>query len=503
MRTAHFLGNCIGAALALAVLVALLTQWLRFVLSVDGGTGLATLFLWLVLGVNITVWAMVGMVRFGDDSVRALAARTRRRKRPRRFGEPGRYHATGTHHHGHTSASNNPNGEGSTGNGAEPTTTTTPQDPTLAVIIPAHNEEPVIADAISSALRLFHHRDVYVVSDSSQDRTADIASATGANVLELHTNHGKAGALDAAIRTFELTERYDAVVLLDADTELGAGYVRGVREQLRDPKVAAVAGFVVADWDPARRTVVGRLISAYRDRLYWMLQYLLRFGQTWRHTSVTSIVPGFASAYRSSALRQVNINPKGLVIEDFNMTFEVHHKRLGRISMRPGTKAYCQDPFTLGDYVKQVRRWTLGFWQTVRLHGPWLSLFWIALACYILEILFVALLLLTTACLAVFTLIPALTDGAVLSLGWYAAGYEAVTAALPLTAVAVGLLVPDYILTCVLATLRRRPSYLVYGLFFLPLRLVDAYLILRTIPQSWTTDSDGRWSSPGRAATRL
>ncbi|TQN28774.1 cellulose synthase/poly-beta-1,6-N-acetylglucosamine synthase-like glycosyltransferase [Haloactinospora alba] len=498
MRTAHFLGNCLGAALALAVLVVFVTQWLRFVLSVDGGTGLAALFLWLVLGVNITVWATVGMVRLGDDSVRALADRTRHRRQTWRFGKRGRHHSGRARR---TPAG--PEAEGRTDSGSAPATTSAPQDLTLAVIIPAHNEEPVIADAISSALRLFHRRDVYVVSDSSQDRTADIAAETGVNVLELLTNYGKAGALDAAIETFELTERYDGVVLLDADTELDSAYVRGVREQLSDPKVAAVAGFVVADWDPAGRTVVGRLISAYRDRLYWMLQYLLRFGQTWRHTSVTSIVPGFASAYRSSVLRQLNINPKGLVIEDFNMTFEVHHKRLGRISMRPGTKAYCQDPFTFGDYVKQVRRWTLGFWQTVRLHGPWLSLFWVALACYILEILFVALLLLATACLAVFTLLPVLTDGAVLSLGWYAAGYEAVTAALPLTVVAVGLLVPDYILTCVLATLRRRPSYLVYGLFFLPMRLVDAYLILRTIPQSWTTASDGRWSSPDRAATRL
>src|SRR5690606_13344621 len=217
---------------------------------------------------------------------------------------------------------------------------TDPYTITLAVIIPAHNEEPVIDGAIASALRLFNRWDIYVVSDSSHDATADIAAETGVNVLELLSNRGKAGAIEAVITEFDLTEDYDAVVIQDADTELDEHYVEGARRQLAEQDVAAEAGFVVAEWKPQERTLVGRLISAYRDRLYWMRQYLMRFGQTWRFTSVTFIVPGFASVYRSDVLKRLDINPKGLVIEDFNMTFEVHHKRLGRISMRPDTRAH-------------------------------------------------------------------------------------------------------------------------------------------------------------------
>ncbi|MFB9799375.1 glycosyltransferase, partial [Streptomonospora salina] len=373
-----------------------------------------------------------------------------------------------------------------------------PEHINLAVVIPAHNEEPVIDAAITSALRLFDRWDIYVVSDSSGDATADIAAETGVNVLELLTNRGKAGAIDAVVDEFGLTDNYEGVVMLDADTELDSAYVEGARRQLADPGVAAVAGFVVAEWKPEQRTVVGRMISAYRDRLYWLLQYLMRFGQTWRYSSVTFIVPGFASVYRTRALEAIDINPKGLVIEDFNMTFEVHHKRLGRISMNSDTKAYCQDPFTMGDYIKQVRRWTLGFWQTVRRHGIWPSLFWFALFFYILEVMVVSVLLLATALLAVFSLAAPTTGGAVLEIGAYAEAYGAVSAVLPLTTILVGLFVPDYILTCVLATVRRRPSYLVYGLFFLPMRIIDAYLTLRTAPQAWTTRSDGRWQSPTR-----
>ena len=520
MRTARFIGSWLSGLIALALAVTLFVQWFQFVLD-TGGAGPMPLFLWMALGVNLLVWTSIGAVRFGDDSVRALLARKAlpaARTAPAIGGDGDRAPSEDrvlVHSHAAgdlaTSGGSASSGEGG-GDGAIQTATgqvdsaaggDEPDQLSLAVIIPAHNEEPVIDGAIASALRLFNRWDIYVVSDSSRDATADIAAETGVNVLELLANRGKAGAIEAVIQEFNLTENYDGVVILDADTELDEKYVEGARAQLQDPKVAAVAGFVVAEWKPKQRTVIGRLISAYRDRLYWMLQYLMRFGQTWRHTSVAFIVPGFASVYRSSVLKQLDINPKGLVIEDFNMTFEVHHKRLGRISMRSGTKAYCQDPFTLRDYVSQVRRWTLGFWQTVRRHGVWPSLFWFALFFYIVEVLFVAVLLIVTAALGVFTLLPLATGGAVLDLGFYAAGYGAVTAVLPLTAIAVGLFVPDYILTCVMATIRRRPSYLIYGLFFLPMRSIASYLTLRTIPQAWTMKSDGSWKSPDRGAGAL
>ncbi|CAM4153699.1 hypothetical protein GCM10009799_21610 [Nocardiopsis rhodophaea] len=522
MRTARFIGSWVAGLLALTLAVTLFVTWLRFVLS-SGTAGPTPLFLWMALGVNLFVWTVIGGVRLGDDGVRALLAR---RTVPERRGA----HATGpgggrapsderalvrqnavkdVGGSGSAVGTVTVTGGGGAGGGSATGTGTAAEGATgtdqiaLAVIIPAHNEEPVIDGAIKSALRLFNRWDIYVVSDSSKDATADIAAETGVNVLELLTNRGKAGAIEAVIQEFDLTENYDGVVILDADTALDEKYVSGARKQLSDPSVAAVAGFVVAEWKPKERTLIGRLISAYRDRLYWLLQYLLRFGQTWRHTSCTFIVPGFASVYRSSVLKQLDINPKGLVIEDFNMTFEVHHRRLGRISMNPNTKAYCQDPFTIRDYVKQVRRWTLGFWQTVRRHGVWPSLFWFALLFYILEVLFVAVMLIIMAGLALFTLLPEVTGDAVLSLGFYATGYDAVTAVLPLTAIAVGLFVPDYVLTCVMATIRRRPSYLIYGLFFLPMRLVDSYLTLRTIPQAWTATSDGRWSSPTRESGSL
>ena len=503
MRTARFIGGVLTGLIALMVAIALFVYWFDFATDMAAAAGLGAfgyVFLWLAFGANLLLWTVIGGLRLGDDSVRSLVRRRAlQQPRPAVVGRHRERVLVGAGAGGDTPTRGGDvleRAEGVDEGGAEGHA---PSDITLAVIIPAHNEEQVIAGAISSSLSLFNHWDIYVVSDSSADSTAEIAAKTGINVLELLTNRGKAGAIEAVIEEFSLTENYDGVLILDADTELHPGYVEGARRQLADPDVAAVSGFVVSEWKPDERSFVGRMISAYRDRLYFMLQYLLRFGQTWRRTNVSFIVPGFASVYRSSALREMDINPGGLVIEDFNMTFEVHHKRLGRVSMNADTKAYSQDPFTLKDYYKQVSRWTLGFWQTIRRHRVWPSSFWAALSLYILEVVVVSFVLLLMALLGLFVALGTYGGDVVMAVPFYEEGFTAVTAFLPLSVIAIGLFVPDYILTCLMAMIRGRPSYLLYGLFFLPIRLLDAFLALRMLPRAWTTTSDGRWSSPVRA----
>ncbi|MFD3685995.1 glycosyltransferase [Nocardiopsis sp. NPDC058631] len=515
MRIARFIGGLLTGLIALVLAVSLFVYWFAFAVDMAAAAGLGAfgyVFLWLAFGANLLLWTVVGLLRLGEDSVRAVVRPRVRGRRAVRPASPERVLVgAGTARGGRSGATAGATGSvtgdhtaGEVGSDPAPAPDGGDGVPgvSLAVIIPAHNEEPVIHAAIGSALSLFNRWDIYVVSDSSKDSTAEIAARTGVNVLELLTNRGKAGAIEAVIEEFSLTENYGGVLILDADTELDPGYVEGAKRQLEDPTVAAVAGFVVSEWKPKERTVVGRTISAYRDRLYFMLQYLMRFGQTWRHANTAFIVPGFASVYRSEALREIDINPRGLVIEDFNMTFEVHHKRLGRISMNPDTKAYSQDPFTFGDYYKQVSRWTLGFWQTVRRHKFWPSVFWAFLTLYIVEVVLVSLVLLLTTLIGVFVLVGTLGGEPFGTLPFFGGAFTAVSAFLPLLAIAIGLFIPDYMLTCLMAMIRRRPSYLLYGLLFFPIRLVDAYLALRMISKAWTTDSDGRWSSPDRVSNK-
>ena len=77
-----------------------------------------------------------------------------------------------------------------------------------------------------------------------------------------------------------------------------------------------------------------------------------------------------------------------------------------------------------------------------------------------------------------------------------------VAAHLTFTAVLFGVLLPDYLLTCVVAVLERQPRLLLLGVFFPFMRVLDACIGLYAIPAAWLVSPgpSGRWRSPARRA---
>jgi len=67
------------------------------------------------------------------------------------------------------------------------------------VIIPAYNEEKTIAEVVVAAAACPLVAEVVVVSDGSRDNTAVIAATAGATVVDLTTNRGKGGAMQAGV----------------------------------------------------------------------------------------------------------------------------------------------------------------------------------------------------------------------------------------------------------------------------------------------------------------
>lgn len=369
----------------------------------------------------------------------------------------------------------------------------------VAVIIPARNEEVTIGATLESVIRLIPARNIHVIADGCDDATAEIAHNYGVNVLVLSPARGKAGGIEAAVQHFEICRKYSVLLILDADTQLDGNYVERGLELFGDPAMGAVAGYAYTSWNPDQLTMVGRFLLAYRTRIYVVMQWI-KYGQTWRYTNVTPIVPGFASMYRTNALAKMDLNPPGLVIEDFNMTFELHRKRLGKVAFEPAVFGYTQDPDNLRDYYRQIRRWWLGFWQTVRRHGLWWSLFSAALCVFLAEIFIAGLVLITLALSIILLAADPLSGGLVLEMSWYSSFHEPVANLLTPLNMLLFVFVPDYLLTCAVAVWLRRPSLLVYGVGFLFLRLLDSVVTLLTLQQAWHTKSTGRWNSPRRRA---
>ncbi|MCX5770557.1 MAG: glycosyltransferase family 2 protein [Candidatus Hydrogenedentes bacterium] len=118
--------------------------------------------------------------------------------------------------------------------------------PSFGVIIPAHNEELQIGPTVAAVLEQAYARerfDAYVLADNCTDNTAELASDAGAVVFERTDpeNRGKGQALDWCLANHsDLLERHDAIVIIDADSIMDAGFLQATAETLEDQTVAAV-----------------------------------------------------------------------------------------------------------------------------------------------------------------------------------------------------------------------------------------------------------------------
>jgi cellulose synthase/poly-beta-1,6-N-acetylglucosamine synthase-like glycosyltransferase len=94
------------------------------------------------------------------------------------------------------------------------------------VLVPAHNEEQVIATGLVAIMADRRPHDVVlVVADRCTDRTAEIARSHGASVLERGPDEpaGRAAARQAGLEHARALE-WDAVLMLDADSVIEPGF---------------------------------------------------------------------------------------------------------------------------------------------------------------------------------------------------------------------------------------------------------------------------------------
>ena len=105
----------------------------------------------------------------------------------------------------------------------------------LAVIVAARNEADVVESTVRAVRRAFPAAAVWVADDASEDGTADLAMAAGAQVVSRARPHGKGANVTAAAEAALGSEPAPDLVLL-CDGDLGGSAAR------LEPLVAAVWG---------------------------------------------------------------------------------------------------------------------------------------------------------------------------------------------------------------------------------------------------------------------
>jgi len=109
----------------------------------------------------------------------------------------------------------------------------------FAILIPAHNEEALLAGLLNSLATLAYPKDrftVYVIADNCTDRTAALARATGwVQVYERShaTRQGKGYVISWMLQQLEAAQAiYDAYIILDADSKVAPTFLRAMEQEL-------------------------------------------------------------------------------------------------------------------------------------------------------------------------------------------------------------------------------------------------------------------------------
>jgi peptidoglycan/xylan/chitin deacetylase (PgdA/CDA1 family)/spore germination protein YaaH/GT2 family glycosyltransferase len=248
--------------------------------------------------------------------------------------------------------------------------------PGVTVLIPAHNEETVILQTVTSVLASdYPDMHVVVVDDGSIDRTGELLDENFSEeprVLIIHQkNRGKAAALNAALSN----AKTDIIVTIDADTEVEPDAICKMVRHFGDPKVGAIAGNVKV----GNRS---RWLTRWQALEYVTSQNLEK--RAFDLLNCITVVPGALGAWRRVAIDAAGGITADTVAEDADLTIAI--RRLGwRIGYDEEAIAWTEAPETPKILVRQRFRWTFGTLQSFWKHRDTLlkprygTLGWIAL----------------------------------------------------------------------------------------------------------------------------
>lgn len=227
----------------------------------------------------------------------------------------------------------------------------------LTVIIPAYNEGASVVDTIKSLkAQTCVPDEIIVIDDCSTDDTYAKAKSQGVKVIRPPKNTGsKAGAQSYALQFVE----NEYTMAIDADTTLAKNAIENLLPAIAGKKdVAAACGFVIP-----------RYIRTIWERGRF-IEYLFSFTfykQIQDYYGKPLISSGCFSVYQTKILKECGGWSERTRAEDMDLTWTFYQKGY-KVRFVPNAICYPIEPETFSFMKKQLKRWSHGFVQNVRLH---------------------------------------------------------------------------------------------------------------------------------------
>jgi cellulose synthase/poly-beta-1,6-N-acetylglucosamine synthase-like glycosyltransferase len=244
---------------------------------------------------------------------------------------------------------------------------------TVTVLIPAHNEEPLIANTIRSLMEQDRKPErIIVIADNCTDDTAAVAKSMGVEVYETVLNESKkAGALNQYLQILLPTlGENDTVMVMDADTVLRQGFIgAAVKHFVDDRGLSAIGGLFFGE---ERK---GLLAQIQKN------EYTRYSREITRRKGRVFVLTGTASIFRASSLRTVAEQRGKLLPGTSGQVYDTHAltedneltlalKSLGALMLSP---AECMVETELmpdlGALWRQRLRWERGAMENIATYG--------------------------------------------------------------------------------------------------------------------------------------
>ena len=230
--------------------------------------------------------------------------------------------------------------------------------PFVSIIVPAFNEEELIAAALTSLINLdYPNFEIIVVDDGSTDGTLCIAQKIvdrypGKRIRIIsQSNAGKSWALNTGI----VHAQGEFIVCVDSDSKLNINALRAGINHFQDPRVGAIGGFVDI-------INTSKLITRLQQ-----LEYLIGLNFIRRGLSlfnIVTVVPGPIGMFRKEAILQVGAynTLSDCFAEDADLTVRLLAAGW-RVQGETRMIAKTEAPETLYSLLRQRYRWKRGIFQ--------------------------------------------------------------------------------------------------------------------------------------------
>ena len=235
------------------------------------------------------------------------------------------------------------------------------KDHRFMAIVPAHNEEMVIASLIESLKNQNYNRDlydIYVIADNCTDNTAIVAKRAGAIVYERfhETKKTKGYALDWFLKQkMEENAEYDAFFVFDADNIVDKDFIKSMNKKL-------CQGEEVVQGYRDIKNPSDNWITAGYALFYWTMH---RFYHLARYNvGLSPLLNGTGFMVKFDVIK-----PKGFdtitLTEDIEFSLKriIEGKRLG---WSTEAKVYDEQPTGFKQSWSQRSRWTVGHMQCIK-----------------------------------------------------------------------------------------------------------------------------------------